>query len=103
MQYLALFLQQTQPDPEAIKGIIMAMVAIIPLIILVALIIVMVPFWFILKKAGFSPWLALVCLIPSLGVLVLLYVLAFSEWKVVPAPQAAYPPQPIYPPLPPQA
>ncbi len=50
MQYLALFLQQTQPDPEAIKGIIMAMVAIIPLIILVALIIVMVPFWFILQE-----------------------------------------------------
>jgi hypothetical protein len=103
MQYLALFLQQTQPDPEAVKGIIMAMMAIIPIIILVAIAIVMVPFWFILKKAGFSPWLSLVCLIPSLGVLVLLYVLAFSEWKVVPAPQAAYPPQPPYPPLPPQA
>ena len=103
MQYLALFLQQTQPDPEAVKGIIMAMVAIIPIIILVAIAIVMVPFWFILKKAGFSPWLSLICLIPSLGILVLLYVLAFSEWKVVPALQAAYPPQPPYPPLPPQA
>jgi hypothetical protein len=103
MQYLALFLQQTQPDPEAVKGIIMAMMAIIPIIILVAIAIVMVPFWFILKKAGFSPWLSLVCLIPSLGILVLLYVLAFSEWKVVPAPQQAYAPPPTYPPLPPQA
>jgi hypothetical protein len=103
MQFLALFLQETQPDPEAVKGIIMAMVAIIPIIILVAIVIVMVPFWFILKKAGYSPWLSLICLIPSIGILVLLYVLAFSEWKVVPAPTAAYPPQPPYPPLPPQA
>jgi len=102
MQYVA-FLLQNQPDPEMVRHIVMIMLAIIPIIILVAIAIVMVPFWFILKKAGFSPWLALVCLIPSLGVLVLLYVLAFSEWKVVPAPQAAYPPQPIYPPLPPQA
>ena len=64
--------------------------------------IVMIPCWFILKKAGFSPWLALLCIIPSLGTLVLLYVLAFAEWKVVPAPQPAYwPPQPPYPPQPP--
>jgi RsiW-degrading membrane proteinase PrsW (M82 family) len=100
---LALFLQQTQPDPAALKGIIMAMLFILPIIILVAIAIVMVPFWFILKKAGYTPWLSLLCLMPSLGTLVLLYVLAFSEWKVVPAPQPAYPPQPPYPPLPPQA
>ncbi len=60
---------------------------------------IMVPCWFILKKAGFSPWLALLCIVPSLGTLVLLYVLAFAEWKVVPAPQAAW--QPIPPPPPP--
>ena len=101
MLSLALFLQQTQPDPEAVKGIILAMMAIIPIIILVAIVIVMVPCWFILKKAGFSPWLSLLCIVPSLGTLVLLYVLAFSEWRVVPAPTAAYPPP--YPPLPPQA
>ncbi len=101
MQYLALFLQQTQPDPEAIKGIIMAMLVIIPIIIVVAIAIVMVPCWFILKKAGFSPWLSLLCIMPSLGTLVLLYVLAFSEWKVVPAPQPAMAPQPPYPPQPP--
>jgi heme/copper-type cytochrome/quinol oxidase subunit 2 len=103
MLYLAFFLQQTQPDPAAIKGIIMAMAIILPIVILVAIVIVMVPCWFILKKAGFSPWLSLLCIMPSLGTLVLLYVLAFSEWKVVPALTAAYPPQPQYPPLPPQA
>jgi type II secretory pathway component PulF len=102
MQYLALFLQQTQPDPEALKGIIMAMAIIFPIIYLVIVIIVMIPFWFILKKAGYTPWLSLLCLMPSLGALVLLYVLAFSEWKVPSTLQAAYPPQPPYPPLPPQ-
>jgi RsiW-degrading membrane proteinase PrsW (M82 family) len=101
MQFLALFLQQTQPDPETIKGIVMAMLVIIPIIIAVAIAIVMVPCWFILKKAGFSPWLSLLCIMPSLGTLVLLYVLAFSEWKVVPAPQPALAPQPPYPPQPP--
>ncbi len=102
MHFVALFLQ-SQPDPEAVKGILLAMMFIIPLIILVAIAIVMVPCWFILKKAGFSPWLSLLCIMPSLGTVVLLYVLAFSEWKVVPAPQPAWTPQPPYPPQPPQA
>jgi hypothetical protein len=101
MNLVALLLQ-SQPDPEAYKGAIMAMMAIIPLVILVAIIIVIIPFWFILKKAGFTPWLSLVCLVPSLGILVLLYVLAFAEWKVAPALQAAYPPPFPYPPQPPQ-
>jgi predicted ABC-type sugar transport system permease subunit len=65
MNNLALILQQS-PDPEAMKHIFAAMLAIIPIIILIAIAIVMVPFWFILKKAGFTPWLSLVCLIPSL-------------------------------------
>ena len=49
--------------------------------------IVILPFWFICKKAGFSPWLALLNIIPF-GNLILIYVLAFAEWKVVPVPQA---------------
>jgi heme/copper-type cytochrome/quinol oxidase subunit 2 len=101
MHCVALLLQ-SQPDPELVNRIIMAMMAIIPIIFVVVIAIIMVPFWFILKKAGFSPWLSLVCVIPSLGALILLYVLAFAEWKVVPAPQAAYPPPYPYPPPPPQ-
>src|ERR1019366_1417454 len=97
MQYLA-FLLLSEPDPEVVKGILLAMAVIIPIIILVVIAIVMVPCWFILKKAGFSPWLSLLCIIPSLGTLVLLYVLAFADWKVGPAPLAAYPPP--YPPQP---
>ncbi|HME58090.1 MAG TPA: hypothetical protein VKF63_07125 [Terracidiphilus sp.] len=100
MQYLAFFLQN-EPDPEAVKAILMTMAVLIPIIMIVAIAIVMVPCWFILKKAGFSPWLSLLCIVPSLGTLVLLYILAFSEWKVVPAPPPVWQQQPPYPPRPP--
>ncbi|MGA3264285.1 MAG: hypothetical protein ABSC47_09595 [Terracidiphilus sp.] len=99
MHFVALFLQ-SQPDAETAKSVILAMMAIIPLIILVALAIVIVPFWFICKKAGFSPWLSFLNIIP-MGNLVLIYVLAFSDWKVVPTPQPAWMPQQPYPPQPP--
>jgi flagellar basal body-associated protein FliL len=76
----------------------MVMIPIFLVIGLVCLAIFLIPFWFICKKAGFSPWLTLLNIIP-LGNLVLIYVLAFAEWKVAPAPQQAYyPPQPPYPP-----
>ena len=100
MQCVA-FLLQNQPDPEMVRHLAMIMLAIIPFIILLAIVIVMVPFWFILKKAGFSPWLTLINIIPF-GHLILIYVLAFSEWKVVPAPPPVWQ-QPPYPPQPPQA
>jgi hypothetical protein len=104
MHYIALLLQDA-PNQEAIQRMVMAAMAIIPLLILIGIAIVMVPTWFILKKAGFTPWLCLLCLIPTIGVLVLLYVLAFAEWKVVPAPQAGWQPPAPYPPppFPPQA
>jgi hypothetical protein len=99
MHMLAMMLQENQPSPEMIQKVMVAMMAIIPIIIIVTITIVMIPCWFILKKAGFSPWLSMLCLIPSLGTLVLLYVLAFADWKVVPVQTAAYPPP--YPPPPP--
>jgi hypothetical protein len=99
MHFLALLLQD-QPDTTAGLHVLMAMLAIMPIIILVVVAIVIVPFWFICKKAGYSPWLSMLCLIPSIGMLVLLYVLAFGEWKVVPASQQAWTPTP-YPPQPP--
>jgi hypothetical protein len=86
----------------------MMMVPIFMLFGIVMLAVIIIPFWFICKKAGFSPWLSLINVIP-LGNLILVYVLAFAQWKVMPIPQPAYippyPPQPPYPqpPLPPQA
>ncbi len=97
--FLALFLQSSSDaaSQHAMQAI-MLMIPIIIVIVLVCLAIVLIPYWFICKKAGFSPWLSLLNIIP-LGNLVLIYVLAFAEWKVVPAPQQAYyPPQPPYPP-----
>lgn len=54
------------------------------------------PFWFICKKAGFSPWLSLLYLVP-LGGLVLNFVLAFANWRGTPTQH------PYWPPPPPQA
>jgi len=102
MHNLALLLLQNNNDPEAAMHVFALFMAIIPFLILIGIVILIVPFWFILKKAGFTPWLSLVCLVPSLGVLVLLYILAFAEWKVVPVPQQAWNPQPPYPPYSPQ-
>jgi hypothetical protein len=107
MLNFAFILLQDGPDPSQIQHMVLAMMAIIPFLILAGIVIVIIPTWFICKKAGFSPWLSLLTLIP-LGGLILLYVLAFAEWKVVPAPQMAWqppmPPPPVPPPsYPPQA
>lgn len=41
-----------------------------------------IPFWFICRKAGFSPFLSLLNLIPfCMGTLALVYFLAFASWK----------------------
>lgn len=85
--------------------IMMAVIPLMGIFMIVIMAVVIIPCWFICKKAGFSPWLSLINVIP-IGNLVLLYVLAFAEWKVVPAPQAGYPPPyppPPPPPYPPQA
>ena len=101
MHLVAMALQENQPNPEQLQRFLMAFIPILLIGYLVSVALVMLPSWFILKKAGFTPWLCLLCLVPSVGFLVLLYVLAFAEWKVVPAPQLGYPPPP-QPPLPPR-
>lgn len=100
MHAFALMLLQSQPDTEQAARFLAFMLPLMGIITLVALVIFIVPFWFICKKAGFSPWLALLNLVP-LGSLILLYILAFAEWKTVPPPMA-YPPPFPYPPAPPQ-
>lgn len=67
---------------------------------IVAFAIYLIPFWMIFKKAGFSPWLALLTWIPLVGIIVF-YVVAFSQWNVVPVTRtypAVPPPAPGYPP-----
>jgi hypothetical protein len=67
---------------------------------LIASLVLVIPYWFIFKKAGFSPWLAVLMFVP-LANIIILYVIAFSQWKVVPVPPysvtqhrpQAFPPQ----------
>ena len=40
------------------------------------------PFWFICRKAGLLPWLSLIMLIP-MGALILPLMLAFMDWPVL--------------------
>lgn len=45
----------------------------------------LIPYWKIFSKAGFSGWLSLLMFVP-LANLIVLYVVAFSQWKTKPAP-----------------
>jgi len=51
---------------------------------LILAVIVTVPFWAIFKKAGFSPALSILMLVPMVN-LITLYLVAFSKWKTSPA------------------
>lgn len=106
MSFLAMLLQS--PSDAMQQSMHHALGVLIPILFIVSVIavaMIVIPFWFICKKAGLSPWLTLLNFLPG-GGLVLIYVLAFAEWKVVPAPQMfpyPLPYQPPYPPAPPTA
>ncbi len=76
-------------------NMMMGMMSLFGVFALVGIAVYIVPFWFIFKKAGFSPWLCFLLILPLVN-LVMLYVLAFTDWKVVPVAQA-----PVF--IPPQA
>jgi hypothetical protein len=79
-------------DPHTLH-MLTAMMAIFPIIALFFIVLIVIPYWMIWKKAGFSPWLSLLMFVP-LANFIMLYVLAFSEWKVVPVSQInAMPPR----------
>jgi uncharacterized membrane protein YhaH (DUF805 family) len=92
-------------DPSQAMGFLAFIFAFYALFILLILTAIIIPSWFICKKAGFSPWLAFLNIIP-VGGLILMYILAFADWKVVPIEQVAWGPRPPfpppYPPYPPQ-
>ena len=48
---------------------------------LMVAVLVIVPVWKICTKAGYSGWLSLLALVPLVN-LVMLYILAFSEWPL---------------------
>jgi heme/copper-type cytochrome/quinol oxidase subunit 4 len=51
---------------------------LIGIVVLVAI----VPFWLICKKAGLSPWLSLIMVLP-LGAILLPFLLAFMDWPAL--------------------
>lgn len=53
------------------------------MVILVFLPIFVIPYWKIFSKAGFAGALSLLMIIPLVN-LIVLYVIAFSEWKMKP-------------------
>lgn len=55
-------------------------------------------FWRIFTKAGMSGALALLNLVPFVGPLIVVCILAFSKWNVVPVPPGYAGAQPPYPP-----
>jgi hypothetical protein len=87
-------------DPQALHAV-MAMAGLFFTIGIIMIAIMIIPLWVIWKKAGLSPWLSLLSIIPMVHI-IMLYVLAFSEWKVVPIAQPPYgqPPYPQQPPYP---
>lgn len=90
-------------DSQQISSILATVAAFYLIFYLFTAALFIIPTWFIAKKAGMSPWLSLLCLFPLTG-LILFYILAFAEWKVVPVSQLTpyQPPyQPPYPPPPP--
>ena len=85
------------PDPAQLHAMMAAMIPFILFCVVIGWAIVLVPFWQIFKKAGMTPALSLLMILPLVN-LVMLYVLAFSRWNVVPA-GPEYPPYPgAYPP-----
>lgn len=87
--------QQTQHLGFAIIGVAIA----IGLVIMAFLIFL---FWRIFTKAGMSGALSLLLLLYPIGFLIVVCVLAFGEWKVVPLAATASPYlPPSYPPPPP--
>ncbi len=81
-----------------------AVLPVVGLFVLVFQALIIVPLWIALKKAGLPAALSLIAIVPTLGLIIVLFILAFSTWKVVPSPQytAAYPgqiPPPSYPPV----
>lgn len=43
-------------------------------------VLLIIPAWKIFKKVGKSPYWSLICGIPYLGLLIALFILAFSKW-----------------------
>ena len=70
-------------DTQLSNGVLAAigaMMGMIVIVTIVAIVFFVWLFWRIFAKAGFSGAMGLLCLIPYVGVLICLLILAFGEW-----------------------
>jgi len=53
-----------------------------PVMWLIFIVLVIVPFWFIFQKAGYSKWLSILMVVPIVNI-IMLFFLAFSTWPAL--------------------
>ena len=53
---------------------------------LLIVVIALLPLWKIFGKTGRSPWLSLLVLIPAVGPIICIVILAFGRWPAVDGP-----------------
>lgn len=82
--------QQSQQFGAAMAG----MMGLFFLIWVVAIAFAVFCFWRIFTKAGMAGALSLLLIVPAVGPIIVVCILAFGEWKVVPRPTAYVPPYP---------
>ena len=90
-----------QQQAQQIAHLVTAMMPIFFLVGLLIVAFIIFLFWRVFSRAGMPGALGLIVLVPVIGWVICLCVLAFAEWKVVPAIEAGYPPTyppPSYPP-----
>lgn len=63
------------PNMQGSAGVVLLQL----IFFLIGLAIIVIPFWKIYSKAGFSKWLSLLMIVPLIN-LIVLYVVAFSAW-----------------------
>ena len=88
---------QQNADPAQVAHMMAIMGPLIVGFGLLFAVLLVIPYWQIFKKAGFPAPLALLMFLPLVN-FIILYVVAFSRWKVVPAPDYAAVPPGAYPP-----
>jgi hypothetical protein len=79
-----------------------AMLPLIGLFAIICIAVIVFPLWKICTKAGLSGALSLLVIVPF-GILIVLYIVAFSQWKIMPTSDTvvyppSYPPPTNYPP-----
>ena len=103
MLSLALAFIQDSSSPQQINNNTAAGIGIAAILFMVLICFALVAFviycyWRIFTKAGMNGAMSLIMLIPGVGGIIMLCILAFGDWKVVPIATAAQLPPPYQPP-----